>query len=233
MKMFLHHAGQVGKRGITSNKKGVILLLLLIRVIWVLAILINLSAVMWFIVGTKANFQRGMDLISTIIFSYFGIPSILLIILSIISLFKGWIPSSPWRIVAVSIMILCMLSLSPTLFKNVDTNGWLEGEVTTDTLQITTDNTYEYQLELINLFQKNSYARLYLKSTSTDEEIRITLDIPVKEIAVLFVEENYHLIMLEATSEADIYILHPTSKLPFPDEKYKIDVKKREAVKVH
>ncbi|WP_235560953.1 hypothetical protein [Bacillus sp. FJAT-28004] len=209
-----------------------ILLRLLIRVIWILAILINLSAVMWFIFGTTASFQRGMDLISTIIFSYFGIPSIMLITLSIILLFKGWIPSSPWRIVAVSIMILCMLSLSPTLFKYVDTNGWLEEEVTTDTLQITSDNTYEYQLELINLFQKNSYARLYLKSTSTDEEIRIPLDIPLKEIVVLFVEKNNHWIMLEATSEADIYILHTSSKFPFPDEKFEVDVKKREAVKV-
>ncbi|GKU78189.1 hypothetical protein L3i20_v225860 [Paenibacillus sp. L3-i20] len=109
------------------------------------------------------------------------------------------------------------------MFKYVDTGGWLEEEVTTDSLQITSDNTYEYQLELINLFQKNSHARLYLKSTSTDEEIRIPLNIPVKEIVVLFVEENYHLSMLEATSEADIYILHPTSKLPFPDEVYKID----------
>ncbi len=156
----------------------------------------------------------------------------MLITLSIILLFKGWIPSSPWRIVAVSIMILCMLSLSPTLFKYVDTNGWLEEEVTTDTLQITSDNTYEYQLELINLFQKNSYARLYLKSTSTDEEIRIPLDIPLKEIVVLFVEKNNHWIMLEATSEADIYILHTSSKFPFPDEKFEVDVKKREAVKV-
>lgn len=206
--------------------------MLLIRVIWILAILINLSAVMWFIFGTTANFQRGMDLISTVIFVYFGIPSTLLIILSIILLFKGWIPSFPWGIVAVSIIILGMLSLSPTLFKNVNTSGWLEENVTTDSLQITTDNTYEYQIELINLFQKNSYARLYLKSTSTDEEIRIPLDIPVKEIVVLFVEKNYHLIMLEATTEADIYILHTTSKFPFPEEKYKIDVKKGEAVKV-
>ncbi|WP_110932675.1 hypothetical protein [Paenibacillus bouchesdurhonensis] len=207
-------------------------MLLLIRGVWILALLINLSAVMWFIFGTTANFQRGMDLVSTVIFVYFGIPSILLIVLSIFLIIKGWIPSSPWRIVAVSILILGLLSLSPTLFKYVDTSGWLEENVTTDTLQITSDNAYEYNLEIINLFQRNSYARLHLKSTSTDEEIRIPLDIPVKEIVVLFEEKNYHLIFLKATSEADVYILHPTSKLPFPNEKYKIDVKKKEAVKI-
>lgn len=208
-------------------------MLKLIKALWIVAVLINLSAVTWFILGSTANFQRGVDLISTVIFSYFGIPSFLLIILSITLLLKGWSPSSTRGTIGVLIIIVGMLSLSPALFKNVSTSGWLEEKVTTDTLQITSDNTYEYQLEIINLFQKNSYARLYLKSTSTGEEIRIPLDIPVKEMAVLFVEKNYHLITLEATSEEEFYILHPTSKLPFPDEIYKIDLKKREAVKGH
>ncbi|MCU6711248.1 hypothetical protein M6D81_21380 [Paenibacillus sp. J5C_2022] len=186
-----------------------------------IVILLSSAAVAWFILGSTANFQLGMDLVSTVIFVYFGIPSILLITLSIVLLFKGWIPPSPWYIIAVSIVILCMLSLSPTLFKYVDTSGWLDENVTTDSLQITTDNMYEYQIELINLFQKNSYARLYLRSTSTDEEIRIPLDLPVKDIVVLFVEKNNNWIKLEKTSEEDIYIVLTTSQFSFPDEKNK------------
>ncbi|WP_262679040.1 hypothetical protein [Paenibacillus sp. J5C2022] len=194
---------------------------ILLRIVWMIVILLSSAAVAWFILGSTANFQLGMDLVSTVIFVYFGIPSILLITLSIVLLFKGWIPPSPWYIIAVSIVILCMLSLSPTLFKYVDTSGWLDENVTTDSLQITTDNMYEYQIELINLFQKNSYARLYLRSTSTDEEIRIPLDLPVKDIVVLFVEKNNNWIKLEKTSEEDIYIVLTTSQFSFPDEKNK------------
>lgn len=54
-----------------------------------LAILINLSGVLWFILGSTANFQRGIDLISTVILIYAGIPSILLIVMSAILLFEG------------------------------------------------------------------------------------------------------------------------------------------------
>lgn len=202
------------------------------RSLWFLAILINLSALIWFIVGTTANFNRGMDLISTVIFTYIGIPSILLIVTSVILLLKGWLPSSVKGIFAFSLIIICMLAFSPTLFKNVDRSGWLEEEVTTDSLQVTADNLYEYQIELINLFQKDSSARLYLKHTSTDEEIRIPLDVNLKEFAVLFVEKTNYWIVLETTSEEGMYILETTSSFPIPGLKYKVDVKKREAVKM-
>lgn len=204
----------------------------LLRFIWILAILINISSIIWFIFGTTANFQREADLVSTVIFVYFGIPSILLIILSIILLFKGWIPSSSWGIVIVSIIILSMLSISPTLFKNVTTSGWLSENVVTDTLQITADGQYEYQFELINLFQKNSNARLCIKRISTGEEIRFPLDMPINKIKVLSRGKVNYWIVMEETAEKDKYILYTTSEFPLSDEKYEIDVRKREAVKV-
>lgn len=208
------------------------LLLYIIRIIWILAILIDLSAVIWFIFGSTANFQREIDLVSTVIFVYFGIPSILLIIVSLILLIKGWIPTTVWGTVAVSIIILCMLSLSPTLFKNVNTSGWLSENIEVDTLQITEDGKYEYQIELINLFQKNSHARLYIKSSSTGEEMRIPLEIPVNNIRVLSKGKVNRWISLEVTSEADKYIVHTTSNFPLPYEQYKVDVKKKESVKL-
>ncbi|NEN87132.1 hypothetical protein [Paenibacillus elgii] len=207
-------------------------MLQLIRVIWALVILVNLSAVMWFILGTTANFQRGIDLVSTVVLVYFGIPSILLIILSIILLFKRWPSSSSWSIIGVFIIIICMLSLSSILFKNVNTSGWLTENITTDTLQTTADGQYEYQLELINLFQKNSYARLYLKNVSTGEEIRIPLEIPVTNIRGLSEGKVNYWIALEATSKRDVFILYTTSKFPLPNEKYEIDVKIGKAMKV-
>lgn len=209
-----------------------VLLQHILRAIWILAIIINLSSIIWFIFGATANFQRGVDLVSTVVFVYFGIPSLLLIILSLILLIKGWIPTTLWGVVAVSIIILCMLSLSPTLFKNVNTSGWLSENIETDTLQITTDGKYEYQIELINLFQKNSHARLYIKSSSNGEEIRIPLDIPVNKIRVLSKGTVNRWILLEATLEEDKYIVHTTSNFPLPYKQYKVDVKKKEAVKV-
>ncbi|GGG17372.1 hypothetical protein ACFOHW_04030 [Paenibacillus abyssi] len=206
-------------------------MLQVLRVIWVLATLVNLFAVVWFVFGTTANFQRGIDLVSTVILTYFGIPSILLIVLSSILLFKGWSPSSAWGIVIVSIMILCMLSLSPTLFKSVNTGGWLSENIVTDTLQTTADGQYEYQLELINLFQKNSFARLYIKNNSTGEEMRIPLDMPVNTIKGLTKEKENYWIMLEGTSEADKYILYTTPRFPLSDETYEVSMKKREAKK--
>ncbi|MFB7817162.1 hypothetical protein ACFC0X_23690 [Paenibacillus chitinolyticus] len=203
----------------------------IIKVLWILAILINLSAIVWFILGSTANFQRGIDLVSTVILVYFGIPSILLIIVSLILLFKGWLPTSLWGIVAVSIIILFMLVLSPTLFKNVNTSGWLSESIVTDTLQITEDGQYEYQFELINLFQKNSHARLYIKSSSTGEEMRIPLDVPVNTINVLSERKMNYWISLEETAEKYKYILYTTSKFPL-EEKYEVDIKKGKAVKV-
>jgi len=204
----------------------------IIRIIWVLAILINLSAVMWFIFGSTANFQREIDVVSTVFFVYFGIPSLLLIVFSSILLFKGWIPNSSWGIVTVSIIILCMLSLSPTLFKNVNTSGWLSENIVTDTLQLTADGQYEYRIELINLFQKNSYSRLYIKSSFTGEEMRISLEIPVKKIKVLTERKLNYWIVLEGTSKNDKYILNTTSSFPLPDEKFEVDIKKGEAMKL-
>ncbi len=206
-------------------------LLQLIRAIWVVAILINLSAVIWFILGTTANFQRGIDLVSTVILVYFGIPSILLIILSIFLFIKRWLPASSWGIVALSVIILCMLSLSPTLFKNVNKSGWLLENVVTDTLQITADGQYEYQFELVNLFQKNSNARLYVKRISDGEEMRISLDMPLNKIKGLSEEKVNYWVVMDGTSEKDKYIMHTTSKFPLPDRKYKVDLEKREAVK--
>ncbi len=49
------------------------------------------------------------------------------------------------------------------------------------------DGRYAYQLEWINRFQRNSYARLYLKSLPTEEETRIPLDMKVNQIKTITV----------------------------------------------
>lgn len=129
-------------------------------------------------------------------------------------------------------VILCMIILSITLFRNVNTSGWLHEHITTDTLQVTEDGKYEYQLELINALQNNSYSRIYLKNVYIGEETRIPLDMPINKIKGLSIKESYYWTKLEPTSNIDTYILETTMEFPFPGERYEIDIKNGEAKKM-
>lgn len=204
----------------------------LIKILWFLTTIISLSAVVWFVIGTTANFQRSMDLVSTVVLIYFGIPSVIMILISVVLFFKRWQPTTLWEMIGVSVLMICMVALSPTLFKNVNTSGWLSERVITDTLQITNDGKYEYNLELINLFQRNSHARLYMKDRFTNEEFRIPLDLQVRKIHGISIGEKVHWISLEGTTEVNKYILSTKLEFPLPNEKYEIDVSKRLSAKV-
>lgn len=203
-----------------------------VRFIWVLAVLASLSSVIWFILGATANFKRDLDVVSSVILFYFGVPSILLIIISLILLLKRWTPTSTWGIVGISVIILCMLVLSPVLFKNVNKSGWLSESIVTDTLQVTANGQLEYQLELVNLFQKNSLARLYVRRKSNDEEIRIPLEISLDKIKGLTEEKMNYWITLEQTLDTEKYILYTTSKFPLPNRKFEVYIGKKEAVEI-
>jgi hypothetical protein len=217
---------------LNTTKKGGGLLLQLLRGIWVLAILINLCALLWFVLGSTANFQRGIDIITTVILMYVGIPSCILIIISIILLIKKWPSTLNFSVIVVIFIILTMLSLSPTLIKYVNTSGWLTENIRTDTLQRTEDGKYEYQLELVNLYQKNSYARLYLNSISTDQELRIPLEMDVYEIVGISIGKVNYWIRLEQTNDPNIYTLRTTKDFPLQDKEYDIDVNKGIAVRI-
>ncbi|WP_219834744.1 DUF4163 domain-containing protein [Paenibacillus sp. R14(2021)] len=207
------------------------MLLIWIRVIWIAAVLINLSGVIWFILGSTANFQRGIDLITTVVMMYFGAPSIVLIVVSMVLLLKRWSPLK-WGKIGVIGIIICMLWLTPPLYESVNTSGWLIENVQTDTLQKTADGRYEYNIELVNLFQRNSYARLYLKSVSMSAISRIRVDIPLNEIDGLSIGEVNHWIKLEPYLEEGKYLLYTTEDFPLPGERFEIDVKKGKAVRL-
>ncbi|WP_246005890.1 hypothetical protein [Brevibacillus gelatini] len=168
-----------------------------LKLIWLITIFINSSGVVWFVLGSTANFQRGIDLISTVILLYLGIPSILLIVVSIFLLLKKWSPTKWWESIGIFIIIIAMLLMTPQLYKNVQTNGWLTEKIRTDSIQLTSDHRYEYCLELINLFQKNSSARLYIKNIETLEEIRIQLELPTKEITGVTWDDVNYFVKLE------------------------------------
>ncbi|MFC0394447.1 hypothetical protein [Paenibacillus mendelii] len=125
-----------------------------------------------------------------------------------------------------------MLSLTPTLYKYVNTSGWLTENITTDSLQKTADGQYEYQVELINLFQRNSYARLYLKNVNTAEETRIPVDLAVNEIKGLSVGKVNYWVSIELNPVSDNYLMITTTDFPLPGEEYEIDVPNGTAVRM-
>lgn len=150
-----------------------------LRILWILAIILCALSLIWFVLGTTANFQRPLGLVSTFRMIYLGIPAVLLIIFVTRLLLKGVLPSSAFVNVAGVVLLLL---LSVTLFRGVNTQGWLTESVRGDIVKTTKDLQYEYKIELINIFQKNSRARLYVKSTSTGEEKRIPVQIKTNEI---------------------------------------------------
>ena len=203
-----------------------------LKVMWVITILVNLSGVIWFVLGSTANFQRGIDLISTVILVHLGIPSILLIVVSSFLLLKKWSPSRWWEVIGVFMIMTAMLVLTPHLYKNVETSGWLTEKLETDSIQQTSDQRYMYCLELINLFQQNGSARLYLKNANTREELRIAVDLPLTKIQGISWGEVPRFIKLEPTNDANIYILHTTESFPIPNEKFEIHIQEKTSVKI-
>ncbi|WP_440110737.1 hypothetical protein [Paenibacillus sp. QZ-Y1] len=205
---------------------------LLVKIIWVLATLTSLTSVLWYIVGTTAYFQRDIDIISTFILMYFGIPSILLVVLSIICFIKGWYPTTLFAYLSWVLLICCMFALTPMLVKSVDTQGWLTENITSDSLQVTDDDKYEYRLELINLFQENSHARLYLKNKNDGNVILVPLDLPIQQIKVLDMNSVNHWISLMPGEDSDLYILRTESKFPLPQVVFRVDTRQGNAIKI-
>lgn len=198
---------------------------ILFRVLLVVVILLSALSFFWFILGSTAYFQRGMDILGTTYFVGAGIPVLVCAILLTVLLFKGWTPTGGGQYTAVFIGVLGSLLLSAVLIQSVNTHGWAKEKIQSDTLKITTDNRYEYRIDFINLFQRNSNARLYLKDLDSGKEIYIPVDIQTNEIVVLGVSKVNHWVRLEPTDIAYQYHLYTTKDLrDLPEEKFKIDV---------
>lgn len=183
---------------------------------------INIISLLWFVLGSTANFQRSPDIISSVVIMIYGIPSIILLSFSILLIKKGVI-GSKWISFGILILIVLLMFFSFNLYKNVKLEGWLVDKVIVDTTQITPDGRYEYNLEFINLFQKNSYARVYLKDTSSHAEVRIKLDIETNKIHAIGLPNVRYWIKLEHLDVSDKYKL--ITKIPaLPEETFELDL---------
>lgn len=188
------------------------------------ATFINLLAVIWFVVGSTANFKRGVDLESTVIFLFFGFIAIILLCLSLYLLFSKKDQFVGWRVYWSVLLIVAMLTNSIPLFSKVKVSGWLTEKVESDSIQTTSDNKFEYCLELVNMFQKNSSARLYVKNLSTQNELRIPLELPTNKVKAISWSKENHFVFLEPTGNQHIYKLLILKKSPFPEMSFHIYV---------
>ncbi|XEC95212.1 hypothetical protein AB6A23_01120 [Paenibacillus tarimensis] len=196
----------------------------LLRLLLIVVILFSALSFVWFLLGSTAYFRRGMDIIGTAYFWGAGIPVVLFAILFTMLLIKGWTPTSGGQYVAIVIGLLISILLSAALTQSVSTHGWANEKIESDSVKVTADKKYEYRIDLINLFQRNSHARLYLKDSGLGKETYIPIDIQTSKIVGLGVKKVNHWVMLEPTDTASEYILYTTKELGIPEEKFKIDI---------
>lgn len=195
-----------------------------LRILMILSIIFSASSFVWFLLGSTAYFQRGMDIIGTTFLWGGGVPVLLFAVLFIVLLIKGWTPTSRVDYVGICLVVVLSTVLSVALFQSVRTHGWANEKIKSDSIKITADEKYEYRIDLINLFQRNSHARLYLKDIESGEEMYIPIDIQTRKIVGLGVSKVNHWVELEAMDNASYYILYTTKDLGIPEEEFKIDI---------
>ncbi|MEC0202763.1 hypothetical protein P4H39_09000 [Paenibacillus lautus] len=195
-----------------------------LRLLLIVVIIFSVSSFIWFLLGSTAYFQRGMDIIGTTVFWGAAIPVLLFVGFFTIMLIKGWNPTSRLEYVGISVALLFSILLSIALIQSVSDHGWADEKIESDLIKITEDKKYEYRIDLINLFQKNSRARLYLKDVGSGEVLYIPIDIQTHKIVGLGVKKINHWVILEPTNNDFQYILGTTQELGIPEERFKIDI---------
>ncbi|MEK4077343.1 MULTISPECIES: hypothetical protein [Paenibacillus] len=196
-----------------------------LRLLIIVIIIFNVSSFVWLLLGSTAYFQREMDIVGTFYLLIVGIPVLLLAILFTVFLIKGTVPTSGVHYIGICLGLILSLILSAILIHGVNSSGWAKEKLESDSPKITADGKYEYHIDLINLFQRNSKARLYLRNVSTGEEKFIPINIQTRKIKTLAVGKVNHWVLLEPTDIDSQYILYTTKDLGrLPEEKFKIDI---------
>ena len=153
------------------------------KLIWILALSVSVITLLWFLLGITGNFQRmsgGLGMI--VILPAIWAPAVIFTIISTILLKKHWYCVENKGSVGL-ILAIVAVSVGILLAPMVDIRGWLVPKIDIEKLKTTSDSQYEYQVELINKFQKNSSMRLYVKNASTLKEVRIPLDYNTRDIS--------------------------------------------------
>ncbi|UUZ82694.1 hypothetical protein LJK88_01050 [Paenibacillus sp. P26] len=195
-----------------------------LKILLTAVIILGFLSFVWFLLGSTAFFQRFWDVTGTTVLVSVGIPVLVLTTLFTILLIKRWTPNSGLAYAGLFIGLVSLTILSASLILSVNTYGWMQERVLSDTLKITADKKYEYRIELINLFQRNSHAQLYLKNISTGDEMNIPIEIQTKQIVGLGTKKYNNWVVLEPSVGAERYTLYTTKELGIPEEKFEINI---------
>lgn len=195
-----------------------------LRLVLIAVILFSISSVVYFLLSSTAYLQRGMDLIGTTYLVSVCIPILIGTLILTGLLINGWSPTNGKGYVKFFLGIVLIILFAATLIGSVNSNGWTKQKMESDTLKMTADGAYEYRIDLINLFQRNSRARLYLKNVDSGEESYIPVNIKTRKLVSIGVGKVNHWVKLEPTNNSLEYILYTTQELRLPEERFKIDI---------
>lgn len=197
-----------------------------LRSVWIFATVVNAVSIIWFLLGSTANFQRHLDWVGFLTLLLIWIPSLALVMISSNFLLKKWVPLDNLTYVGVFVVIFLLLSLSAPLFEGVTLRGWLYDNVYSDPIKLTSDGRYEYQTQLLNTNQKNRHERLYVRNVSTGEQLYITIDINTDELEGLSEGvKNWAWAIMKPTDVPNQYELSTTEYLHMPKKKFLIDIR--------
>ncbi|MBY0204562.1 hypothetical protein [Paenibacillus cucumis (ex Kampfer et al. 2016)] len=194
--------------------------------IWGAAVLVNLAVFIWFLVGATSNFQRSLDLIGMPIMLLCGIPSLIINMISIVVLIRKWNSSLSISTMIYGVIFILILMFCTPAFINALEHTVKPEKVESDPVSLTSDEKYEYNLEIINMSQRNNQVNLIVKEVSNQAVKKtIPLDLDGKEIAAITTHpgSDWQWTVLEPTEEPEIYKLTTTEKLGI-HKIYRIDV---------
>lgn len=190
-------------------------------------VVVNFAAFVYFMFGSTANFQRGYDLVNTVMLVFFGGPSLILNVLAMVVIFKGWTPLAESRYVLSFLMAGALLFLAYQLVNAVSPIGWLEDNIVSDPPRMTSDQQYEYRIDIINPFQKNSREQLHIRQISTGKESNIPIDLLNEDdVYKTGMGDQWAWALLQPTEREDYYRMVTTEDLNMNEQRvYLVNVR--------
>ncbi len=190
----------------------------------------GVALVVWMLLGYTANFQRTPDLVATVTLFMIALPLFLLSLLCLLSVTGSKIRLRlPLHLVLSGATVL-MGIVAWNDARTIDRVGWLEPYVQSDTLKITQDGRYVYQVEVANLAQRNRSARLFVEKREGGWEQRIPLKLSAQEMRdMVYSGSDWGQL---AAGEGDYdFVLSPTDEMPEADWQFEVDLKNGQAHK--
>jgi len=112
--------------------------------------------------------------------------------------------------------------------RTIERVGWLEPYVQSDTLKITKDGRYIYQVEVVNLTQRNRSARLFVEKREGGWEQRVPLEMSAQEMRdMVYSGADWGRLV---SGEGDYtFVLSPTGEVSQADWQFDVDLKNGQA----